>query len=75
MITVHGRTRQQFYKGSADWGAIRAGLAADLVLLEADPLADLAALARVRHVVRRGEVVRVAAAPADDGRGCGCGDR
>ena len=24
MITVHGRTRQQFYKGSADWGAIRA---------------------------------------------------
>ena len=26
-----------------DWGAIRAGLAADLVLLEADPLADLAA--------------------------------
>ena len=24
MITVHGRTRQQFYKGAADWGAIRA---------------------------------------------------
>jgi nifR3 family TIM-barrel protein len=24
MITVHGRTRQQFYKGSADWEAIRA---------------------------------------------------
>ncbi len=24
MITVHGRTRQQFYKGTADWGAIRA---------------------------------------------------
>jgi nifR3 family TIM-barrel protein len=23
MITVHGRTRQQFYKGSADWAAIR----------------------------------------------------
>ncbi len=23
MITVHGRTRQQFYKGSADWRAIR----------------------------------------------------
>ncbi|MEZ5772484.1 MAG: tRNA dihydrouridine synthase DusB [Defluviimonas denitrificans] len=28
MITVHGRTRQQFYKGSADWGAIRAVRAA-----------------------------------------------
>jgi tRNA-dihydrouridine synthase B len=24
LITVHGRTRQQFYKGSADWQAIRA---------------------------------------------------
>ncbi|HMN71501.1 MAG TPA: tRNA dihydrouridine synthase DusB [Rhodoblastus sp.] len=24
LITVHGRTRQQFYKGVADWGAIRA---------------------------------------------------
>ncbi|PHP65827.1 tRNA dihydrouridine synthase DusB [Zhengella mangrovi] len=24
MITVHGRTRQQFYKGRADWRAIRA---------------------------------------------------
>ncbi|MGB3316148.1 MAG: tRNA dihydrouridine synthase DusB [Albidovulum sp.] len=23
MITIHGRTRQQFYKGSADWAAIR----------------------------------------------------
>jgi nifR3 family TIM-barrel protein len=24
MLTIHGRTRQQFYKGSADWAAIRA---------------------------------------------------
>lgn len=23
-VTIHGRTRQQFYKGQADWGAIRA---------------------------------------------------
>jgi tRNA-dihydrouridine synthase len=23
MITVHGRTRQQFYKGEADWAAVR----------------------------------------------------
>lgn len=28
MITVHGRTRQQFYKGSADWAAVRAVKAA-----------------------------------------------
>ncbi|MGT2484894.1 tRNA dihydrouridine synthase [Methylobacterium oryzae CBMB20] len=27
-VTVHGRTRQQFYKGSADWAAIRAVVAA-----------------------------------------------
>jgi tRNA-dihydrouridine synthase B len=24
MVTIHGRTRCQFYKGNADWGAIRA---------------------------------------------------
>ena len=24
MVTVHGRTRCQFYKGEADWGAVRA---------------------------------------------------
>ncbi|MHA6288596.1 tRNA dihydrouridine synthase DusB [Maricaulis sp. CAU 1757] len=24
MVTVHGRTRQQFYKGEADWAAVRA---------------------------------------------------
>jgi nifR3 family TIM-barrel protein len=28
MITIHGRTRQQFYKGRADWAAIRAVKAA-----------------------------------------------
>src|SRR6059058_1888421 len=28
MITVHGRTRCQFYKGSADWAAVRAVKAA-----------------------------------------------
>ena len=22
MVTVHGRTRQQFYNGSADWGFV-----------------------------------------------------
>ncbi|HEX3700497.1 MAG TPA: tRNA dihydrouridine synthase DusB [Phenylobacterium sp.] len=27
-VTVHGRTRRQFYKGAADWGAVRAVKAA-----------------------------------------------
>src|ERR1700682_703186 len=29
LVTVHGRTRCQFYKGAADWDAVRAGKAAD----------------------------------------------
>jgi tRNA-dihydrouridine synthase B len=28
MVTIHGRTRAQFYKGSADWAAIAAVKAA-----------------------------------------------
>jgi nifR3 family TIM-barrel protein len=36
MITVHGRTRQQFYKGQADWGAIAAVRAATSLPLVAN---------------------------------------
>jgi tRNA-dihydrouridine synthase B len=33
-VTVHGRTRQQFYKGSADWGAIaQVSAAADIPVI------------------------------------------
>lgn len=39
-------------------GQVAAGRVADLVLLEADPLADIAATRAIRHVFRRGEVVR-----------------
>ncbi|TAJ31079.1 MAG: tRNA dihydrouridine synthase DusB [Bosea sp. (in: a-proteobacteria)] len=43
MITVHGRTRQQFYKGTADWRAIAAVRAAgDFPLVANGDIADAA---------------------------------
>lgn len=37
---------------------VAAGRVEDLVLLEANPLEDIAATHAIRHVIRRGEVVR-----------------
>ncbi len=45
-------------------GAIRPGLAADLVATDGDPLADARALKRVRFVMKDGRVVRADAAAA-----------
>ena len=42
---------------AAETGAIRPGLAADLVAVEGDPIADLAALRRVRDVFQAGRPV------------------
>lgn len=39
-------------------GQVAAGFDADLLLVEGNPLDDLAALRQVRYVIRRGEVVR-----------------
>jgi imidazolonepropionase-like amidohydrolase len=40
----------------SEWGSIRPGLSADLVLLDANPLEELRAAERVRAVVRRGRL-------------------
>jgi len=45
-ITVHGRTRQQFYKGTADWAAIRAVRAAGTFPLVAN--GDIATVAQAK---------------------------
>jgi len=47
--------------GLADRGRVRAGLRADLVLLSADPSADIANLRRVEAVFRAGRQVAPAA--------------
>jgi imidazolonepropionase-like amidohydrolase len=58
------------WAGAADsMGAVRAGQVADLVLLDADPLADVAHLARVRAVVAGGRLHDRAALDAIVARG------
>lgn len=50
-ITVHGRTRQQFYKGQADWAAIRPVRAAGTFPLVAN--GDIATLAQAQACLER----------------------
>ena len=56
MITVHGRTRCQFYKGEADWGAVRA---------VRDAISHSARRQRRHHLVREGASTALEMSGAD----------
>ncbi len=45
------------FSGVTDRGSIRAGLAADMVLLEADPLADISNTERISAVIQNGRFI------------------
>jgi nifR3 family TIM-barrel protein len=49
LVTVHGRTRCQFYKGNADWSAIRRVRETITIPLIAN--GDLSSLAEARHML------------------------
>jgi imidazolonepropionase-like amidohydrolase len=49
-----GTRQAAAYFGTDDWGTVTAGRAADLILLEADPLGDIANVARQAGVMVRG---------------------
>ena len=51
-------TRAAEFTDVTDRGSIRPGLAADMVLLDADPLADISNTERISAVIQRGRFVR-----------------
>ena len=51
-----GHNGAQFVGREATMGTVEVGKNADLVLLDANPLADVANLSKISHVVLRGKV-------------------
>lgn len=66
MITIHGRTRMQFYKGRADWDAIRAVRDAVTVPLVAN--GDVETIGDAREILRRSGANAVMIGRSSQGR-------
>ncbi|HZG28178.1 MAG TPA: tRNA dihydrouridine synthase DusB [Ensifer sp.] len=71
MITVHGRTRMQFYEGKADWDAIRAVREAISLPLVAN--GDVASIADAEEIMRRSGADAVMVGRASQGQPWLCG--
>ncbi|MET3612614.1 nifR3 family TIM-barrel protein [Rhizobium aquaticum] len=71
MITVHGRTRMQFYEGKADWDAIRAVREAISLPLVAN--GDVATAADAEEILRRSGADAVMVGRASQGQPWLCG--
>ncbi|WP_183481748.1 tRNA dihydrouridine synthase DusB [Martelella radicis] len=65
-ITVHGRTRMQFYKGSADWDAIEA--VAEVVSVPFIANGDIESLSDVENLLGRSGICAVMTGRACQGR-------
>lgn len=50
-----------FFKEEAEWGSIQVGRAADLLILDADPLADIMNTRRIAYVIQGGKTIDRAA--------------
>ena len=47
----------RFFKQEEQWGSIKAGQAADFLVLDADPLADIMNTRRIAYVIQNGAVI------------------
>lgn len=66
MITIHGRTRMQFYNGSADWDAIRA--VRDVISVPLVANGDVATTTDAQEILRRSGADAVMVGRSSQGR-------